>query len=361
MSTVEGAVRRHRRPWGAVVGALAGWLAANAPAGFVVVASAQTPELLVQTGHSGAVNSLAASHDGQWLASGSADRSVRLWHLGSGRELRKPAGPSPRRHGGGVERRRHAARERGLRRRDPLVGALHGTPGVDLRGTRGIRHRSGLQPRWADPRQQRHGQVIEAVAPCDGPVAATRRGFRRVRRRTRLQPGRPPPRDGRRGSEPAPLEHHGLARTAPAARWQRCSQRHRVQPGWAPGGLWQRRHVGRRWQHRPPVRRDRGPRAAQAEGGDPLCVRRVFQRGRPDAGGRQRRRVGATGRCRERPLAASARRTCGRGQVAALPGQRSARKRRVRRADPSLGQRRGSDAAGTRRRHEPPERNRRQQ
>ncbi len=80
--------RRHppRRALG--VAALMCCLCANDSTGFVAVASAQAPELIVQTGHSGTVNSLAQSHDGQWLASGSADRSVRLWHLASGRELR---------------------------------------------------------------------------------------------------------------------------------------------------------------------------------------------------------------------------------------------------------------------------------
>jgi WD40 repeat protein len=39
-------------------------------------------ELAVWRGHEGAVTSLAYSSDGQWLASGSMDRTVRLWHGG---------------------------------------------------------------------------------------------------------------------------------------------------------------------------------------------------------------------------------------------------------------------------------------
>lgn len=86
----EGRRRAHRRA--AVLDAVLLWLCATAPAGFAAVASAQAPELVVQTGHSAAVNSLAVSHDGQWLASASADRSLRLWHLDSGRELRRLRG-----------------------------------------------------------------------------------------------------------------------------------------------------------------------------------------------------------------------------------------------------------------------------
>ena len=53
-----------------------------------VLAWAQKPELVVQTGHSGTVNSLALSSDGQWLASGSTDISVKLWEVATGQEWR---------------------------------------------------------------------------------------------------------------------------------------------------------------------------------------------------------------------------------------------------------------------------------
>lgn len=53
--------------------------------------SAQTiarPELVMQTGHSSRINCAVFAPDGRWLASGSADNSIRLWEVDSGLELR---------------------------------------------------------------------------------------------------------------------------------------------------------------------------------------------------------------------------------------------------------------------------------
>lgn len=49
---------------------------------------AQEPELVVQTGHSGWVNSVAFSPDGKLLASGSSDQTIKLWDVATGTELR---------------------------------------------------------------------------------------------------------------------------------------------------------------------------------------------------------------------------------------------------------------------------------
>lgn len=55
-------------------------------------ASLQAPEMVVQSGHSGPVTAVAFSAKGRWLASGSADSTVKIWEVSSGRELRTFAG-----------------------------------------------------------------------------------------------------------------------------------------------------------------------------------------------------------------------------------------------------------------------------
>jgi WD40 repeat protein len=52
------------------------------------VGRAQKPELAVQTGHSRYVTTVAFSHDGKTLASGSEDNIIRLWDVLTGAELR---------------------------------------------------------------------------------------------------------------------------------------------------------------------------------------------------------------------------------------------------------------------------------
>ena len=50
--------------------------------------AAQKPELIVQTGHTNAVTSVAFSPDGKYIASGSLDWSTKIWDTESGKELR---------------------------------------------------------------------------------------------------------------------------------------------------------------------------------------------------------------------------------------------------------------------------------
>src|SRR3990170_4712954 len=53
---------------------------------------ANKPQLVLQTGHAMRVDGLAFSPDGQFVATGSADNSVKLWDAKSYRELRTLAG-----------------------------------------------------------------------------------------------------------------------------------------------------------------------------------------------------------------------------------------------------------------------------
>ncbi|HZE70161.1 MAG TPA: caspase family protein [Pyrinomonadaceae bacterium] len=59
-----------------------------------IVWAQQKPELVVQTGHSDIVDSLAFSADGQTLATGSRDQTIKLWAVASGHELRTLRGHS---------------------------------------------------------------------------------------------------------------------------------------------------------------------------------------------------------------------------------------------------------------------------
>ncbi len=60
-----------------------------------VTAFAQKPELVVQTGHANSIQFVAFSHDGKTLASASLnDKTIKLWHVSTGRELRALTGHS---------------------------------------------------------------------------------------------------------------------------------------------------------------------------------------------------------------------------------------------------------------------------
>jgi WD40 repeat protein len=58
-------------------------------------ASPQTPELVVQTSHGILIQSIAFSPDGEVLATGGGDGTIKLWDVKSGRQIRTLAGHPP--------------------------------------------------------------------------------------------------------------------------------------------------------------------------------------------------------------------------------------------------------------------------
>ena len=59
----------------------------------VPAGSSQGPEIFVQKGHSGNVSTICFSPDGKYLASGSSDKNIKLWEVGTGREIRTFVAP----------------------------------------------------------------------------------------------------------------------------------------------------------------------------------------------------------------------------------------------------------------------------
>lgn len=56
------------------------------------VSASEKPEIFVQLGHSGNVSSVAFSPDGKYILSGSDDKTLKLWDIETGKEIRTFAG-----------------------------------------------------------------------------------------------------------------------------------------------------------------------------------------------------------------------------------------------------------------------------
>src|SRR4051812_39909795 len=99
---MQNSLSGQRESWRALILALTVILSVNfvAPISFgqgqnatrTVAEKHYQPELVVQTGHTSLVNTVAFSPDGKILASGGGDNAVRLWDVETGREIKSLVG-----------------------------------------------------------------------------------------------------------------------------------------------------------------------------------------------------------------------------------------------------------------------------
>jgi WD40 repeat protein len=84
------------KPVGATQAALPDSISANsqaeavlmrAPASTAPPPDSQLPDRILRSGHTGDIDAVAFSPDGHWLATGSADKTIRIWDLPTGRSL----------------------------------------------------------------------------------------------------------------------------------------------------------------------------------------------------------------------------------------------------------------------------------
>ncbi|OYT15193.1 MAG: hypothetical protein B7C24_14340 [Bacteroidetes bacterium 4572_77] len=55
---------------------------------FCITIAQAKPEIKVQLGHSSVISSVAFSPDGKFVLSGSWDKTMKLWEVSSGKEVR---------------------------------------------------------------------------------------------------------------------------------------------------------------------------------------------------------------------------------------------------------------------------------
>ena len=149
-------------------------------------------ETLTLKGHTGLVTSVAFSPDGQRLASGGYDKTVRVWDARTGQEILTLTGHTARSSVAFSPDGRRLA-SGGEDRTVKVWDAQTGQETLTLTGTHGLGQQRGLQPRRPTPGQRQLGQDRQAVGRPD------RQGNPRTSRGTPagqqrgLQPRRPTP------------------------------------------------------------------------------------------------------------------------------------------------------------------------
>ena len=125
-------------------------------------------EIRTLKGHKNWVLALAFSPDGKTLASGSYDRTARLWDVATGKELGVLEGHKAAVRAVGFRPDGKALATAGTRPARPALGRGDEGRAIDHEGAQGGRPRPGVQPRRADDRHGVRGQHRPALGRGEG-------------------------------------------------------------------------------------------------------------------------------------------------------------------------------------------------